>query len=109
MDRRRSRTGRGLPRSPAITDALHHNLNPGGLALEEALDLSPPTWERRGARPKVRLSSQDPEKQTGAHAYTAHPGDRHALLGVLDGREADVMVEDKGKERALAALGVMIG
>ena len=109
MDRRRSRRGRGLPRGPAITDALHHNLNPGGLSPEKALDLSLPTWEWRGARPKVHLSSQDPEKQTGAHAYTAHPGDWHVLLGVLDGREADVMVEAKGKERALAALGVVIG
>ena len=94
---------------PAIADALHHNLNPGGLTLEEALDLSLPTWKRRGARPKVHLSSQDPEKQTGAHAYTVHPGDWHALLGALDGREADVMAEAKGKERALAALGVVIG
>jgi UV DNA damage endonuclease len=37
---------------PAITDALHHGLNSGGLPLEEVLDLSPPTWERRRAPPK---------------------------------------------------------
>jgi UV DNA damage repair endonuclease len=30
---------------PAITDAFHHDLNPGGLTLEEALDLSLPTWK----------------------------------------------------------------
>ncbi len=29
--------------APAITDAFHHDLNPGGLTLEEALDLSLPT------------------------------------------------------------------
>lgn len=94
---------------PAITDSLHHDLNPGGLTLEEALDLSLPTWESRGARPKVHLSSQDPEKQPGAHAYSVHPGDWHALLAALDGREADVMVEAKGKEHALASLGIRIG
>jgi hypothetical protein len=32
----------------------------------------------------------------------------HALLGVVGGREADVMVEAKGKEHALAPMGVEI-
>jgi hypothetical protein len=35
--------------------------------------------------------------------------DGYALLTTLDSREADVMIEAKGKERALAALGVEIG
>jgi UV DNA damage endonuclease len=94
---------------PAITDAFHHRLNPGGLALGEALNLSLPTWEMRDARPKIHLSSQDPEKQAGAHAYGVDLEDWHALLAALDGREADVMVEAKGKEQALVPLGVGIG
>jgi UV DNA damage endonuclease len=94
---------------PAITDAFHHGLNPGGLALREALDLSLPTWEMRDARPKVHLSSQDPQKQAGAHAYGVDLADWQALLADLDGREADVMVEAKGKEQALVPLGVGIG
>jgi UV DNA damage endonuclease len=93
---------------PAITDAFHHGLNPDGLTLREALDLSLPTWEARRARPKVHLSSQDPEKQAGAHAYLVGLGDWYALLDALDGRDADVMVEAKGKEQALAPLGVRI-
>jgi UV DNA damage endonuclease len=93
---------------PAITDAFHHGLHPGDLTLKRALDLSLPTWEVRGARPKVHLSSQDPEKQVGAHAYTVDLGDWYALLDALDGREADVMVEAKGKEQALVPLGVRI-
>jgi len=94
---------------PAITDTLHHHLNPGGLRLKEVLDLSLPTWEVRRARPKVHLSSQDPSKQAGAHAYSVEPGDWRALRAALNGREADVMVEAKGKEHALAPLGVRIG
>jgi UV DNA damage endonuclease len=94
---------------PAITDSFHHGLNPGGLALREALDHSLPTWEMRDARPKIHLSSQDPEKQAGAHAYSVDLEDWHALLAALDGREADVMVEAKGKEQALVPLGVGIG
>jgi UV DNA damage endonuclease len=89
---------------PAIADAFHHGLNPGGLTLEEALDLSLPTWD--GRRPKLHLSSQDPTKQAGAHAYQVDVEDWGTLVRALGGREADVMIEAKGKELALAALGV---
>jgi hypothetical protein len=34
--------------------------------------------------------------------------DLQALLGVIGGREADVMVDAKGKEQALAPMGVEI-
>ncbi len=91
---------------PAITDAFHHGLNPGGLTLGEALDLALPTWNVRGQRPKLHLSSQDPEKQPGAHAYSVYAEDWEELVEALRGREADVMVEAKGKEFALVPLGV---
>jgi UV DNA damage endonuclease len=89
---------------PAILDAFHHGLNPGNLTLEEALTVALPTWEPRGVRPKLHLSSQDPDKRPGAHAYSVDCGDWQALLAALDGRDADVMVEAKGKEHALASL-----
>ncbi len=92
----------------AITDTLHHDLNPGGLVLSEALDLSLPTWETREARPKVHISSQNPEKQSGAHAYSIDLTDWHALLDALGGHETDVMVEAKGKEYALIPMGVKV-
>ena len=94
---------------PAITDAFHHGLNPGHLTLKDAFDLSLPTWEARGSRPKLHLSSQDPDKQPGAHAYLVDQEDWRALVEALDGREADVMVEAKAKELALGSLGVRIG
>jgi UV DNA damage endonuclease len=89
---------------PAIVDNLHHGLNPGGLSLGEALDLALPTWEARGARPKVHLSSQDPTKRPGAHAHSIEAEDWAAFLDALGGRETDVMVEAKGKELALPPL-----
>ena len=89
---------------PAILDNLHHSLNPGGLSLGEALDLALPTWEARGVRPKVHLSSQDPTKRPGAHAHSIEAGDWAAFLDALGGRETDVMVEAKGKELALSGL-----
>jgi UV DNA damage endonuclease len=89
---------------PAIVDNLHHGLNPGGLSLGEALDLALPTWEARGVRPKVHLSSQDPTKRPGAHAHAIEPEDWAAFLDALGGRDTDVMVEAKGKELALPPL-----
>ena len=94
---------------PAITDTLHHDLNPENLTLGEALDLSLPTWKVRDTRPKVHISSQNPEKQSGAHAYSIDLADWQALLDALDGREADAMVEAKGKEHALIPMGVKVG
>jgi UV DNA damage endonuclease len=91
---------------PAITDTLHHALNPGGLTLAEAFDLSLPTWENREARSKLHLSSQDPKKQAGAHAYSVDLADWRALGDALGDREADVMVEAKGKEHALIPMGI---
>ena len=88
---------------PAIADTLHHALNPGRLSFAEALDLALPTW--RALRPKVHLSSQDPEKQAGAHAFGILPADWDALHDAIAGREVDVMVEAKGKEKAVLALG----
>ncbi|CAN5552738.1 hypothetical protein BH24ACT22_BH24ACT22_21090 [soil metagenome] len=93
---------------PAITDTLHHDLNPANLTLEEALDLSLPTWKRSGTRPKVHLSSQNPEKQAGAHAFSIGLPDWNKLQEALGDREADVMVEAKGKEQALIPMGVRI-
>ena len=87
---------------PAILDNLHHALNPGGLSLGEALDLALPTWETRGERPKVHLSSQDPTKRPGAHAHSIEAEDWAVFLEALGGRETDVMVEAKGKELALS-------
>lgn len=93
---------------PAITDTLHHDLNNANLTLNEALDLSLPTWAVRDARPKLHISSQNPEKQAGAHAYYIDLADWQKLLDALVGREADVMAEAKGKEQALIPLGVKV-
>lgn len=94
---------------PAIVDTLHHHLNPGGLDLREALDLAIPTWEPRGNAPKLHISTQDPDKRPGAHARAIDSGDWATLVEALDGRRADIMVEAKGKERALAAAGIPVG
>ncbi|MCS7038046.1 MAG: UV DNA damage repair endonuclease UvsE [Caldilineales bacterium] len=88
---------------PVVVDTLHHALHPGGVSLAQALDLAFPTWRGRG-RPKVHLSSQDETKQPGAHAFAIRPEDAQTLLAALPSSEVDIMVEAKGKERAVLAL-----
>ena len=90
---------------PAIVDTLHHRLNPGSLTVKEAVRAAAPTWTR-GRRQKLHISSQDPAKVKGAHAYEITADDWAELLGATRGLDVDVMVETKGKEQALRALGL---
>ncbi len=92
---------------PVIVDTLHHRMNPDGLTLDEAIDCALPTWAGRGVRPKVHISSQDPDKQPGAHAFGIDQADWDALAAVIGDRDIDVMVEAKGKEQALIGLGLV--
>ncbi len=87
---------------PVIVDTLHHALNPDGWSLHKALDEALPTWGDR--RSKVHLSSQDPTKRLGAHAFSVRSDDFRQLVEALDGRDADIMVEAKGKEQGLPFL-----
>ncbi|WP_243089817.1 UV DNA damage repair endonuclease UvsE [Thermus neutrinimicus] len=80
-----------------VVDTLHHHLNPGRLSLREALTLAFTTWK---GTPKVHLSSQDPHRRPGAHAFQVREEDWERLLHALPG-PAHVMVEAKGKERGL--------
>jgi hypothetical protein len=50
----------------------------------------------------------DALREADAHAYSVDSRDWQALLGSIGGREAHVMVEAKGKEQALAPMGVEI-
>lgn len=91
---------------PVVVDTLHHALNPGRLTLHDALDAALPTWNRR---PKIHLSSQDPAKQPGAHAWGVTNEDYFAVREAVGARPMDVMVEAKGKEEAVLALQRLAG
>jgi hypothetical protein len=53
----------------------------------------------------VYISSQNPEKRAAnAHAYSVELADRRGLVDGLADREADVMVEAKGKEHTRSSL-----
>lgn len=90
---------------PVIVDNLHHRLNPDGMPLKQAVQLSVSTWTT--TRPKLHLSSQDNDKRAGAHAGRISPEDLEELLDALDDVSADIMVEAKDKELAVLPLLAM--
>lgn len=82
---------------PIVFDFHHHTFNTGGLTVVEALDKAISTWPP-GIRPVVHWSeSSGPHRRPTAHSdYVRGPIDVH-------GRDVDVMIEAKAKERALLA------
>ena len=87
---------------PLIVDTLHHALN--GVTPLDQLPWSRirDTWGNR--TPKIHYSEQDTERRPGAHSAAAAPGPFLAAVAAIGLPHFDVMLECKGKERALLDL-----
>ncbi|MCP8967974.1 UV DNA damage repair endonuclease UvsE [Ectobacillus ponti] len=96
---------------PLVFDYHHHMANPGEEPLEELLPQVFDTWEHFGVVPKVHLSSPRSEKEFRAHAdYVALEFIKPFLtLAKSLGRDFDVMLESKQKDKALLQLMEDIG
>lgn len=92
---------------PLLFDIFHHELFNEGETLAQALDDVIPTWQGHGPA-MVDYSSQNPEKQRGAHTASIDVADFERVLPELWGRDIDIMLEIKDKEQsALKAMGVL--
>lgn len=88
---------------PLLFDVFHHSLNNNGETVEEALDLFMPTWNGHGL-PSMDYSSQNPDKQTGAHTLAVDLEDFGRFIDQLDDRDVDIMLEIKDKEASVLAV-----
>ncbi|KXS10554.1 UV-endonuclease UvdE [Gonapodya prolifera JEL478] len=93
---------------PLVLDHHHNSIVHSSLPLLSYVPRVDAIWARRGIRPKQHLS--DPAKPTG----TPHQRRLHAYLVSrlpveIDGWDGDLMVEAKGKERAVLALARRYG
>ncbi len=89
---------------PVLFDVFHHRIFNEGETLAEALDAVIPTWQGHGPA-MVDYSSQNPDKQAGAHTASIDLDDFGPVLDELVGRDVDLMLEIKDKElSALKAL-----
>ncbi len=94
---------------PLLFDVFHHRLLNGGETLPEAFDAFMPTWDGHGT-PMMDYSTQHPGRQPGAHTQSIDLDDFAGVLTELGGREVDIMLEIKDKERsALAAQALAAG
>jgi UV DNA damage endonuclease len=82
---------------PVLFDVFHHRIHNQGESLGEALDLVSPTWVGHGPA-MIDYSSQNPDKQVGAHAASIDLDDISYVLRELWNRDVDVMLEIKDKE-----------
>ncbi|HYG68889.1 MAG TPA: UV DNA damage repair endonuclease UvsE [Anaeromyxobacteraceae bacterium] len=94
--------GHGLP---MVADQLHDAILPSTppLGVRALFDLARPTWTSLGLRPKYHVASQRAGARPGAHAELVDPADWRAVLEALR-HPADLMLEAKGKDRAVFAL-----
>ena len=107
---------------PVVFDLLHHRLlNRRHIPLDEAVRLALDTWPT-GVTPKVHLASPRTSMRTverrnpitgkkfttvhpplpNQHSDFVHPYDAIALLEALGNRDADIMVEARGHDLAVA-------
>ncbi len=87
---------------PLIFDVFHHGIYNAGETLAEALDAVIPTWAGHGPA-MIDYSSQNPEKQAGAHSVSIDLDDFGPVLDELLGRNVDLMLEIKDKEHSVLA------
>ena len=94
---------------PLIFDTFHHELFNNGESLEECLDAVIPTWQGHGPA-MIDYSSQNPDKQAGAHTISIDLDAFEPVLAVLQGRPVDLMLEIKDKEQSvLKAMTLIAG
>lgn len=92
---------------PAVFDVFHHELNPDGTSVAEALAAQRETWGPEDGLPIVDYSSPLPGGRPGSHAYELN--EAHFLRFLEESRphDFDLMLEVKDKERsALRALAL---
>lgn len=90
---------------PMVLDWHHARVNPSGDPPERIVAAALETWPPE-RRPKLHLSSPASEQSPRDHADDIRPGDFDALAAALRplGRDCDVLLEAKAKDRALKAL-----
>ncbi|MCX7844891.1 MAG: UV DNA damage repair endonuclease UvsE [Candidatus Bipolaricaulota bacterium] len=92
---------------PAVFDVFHHELNPDGTSVAEALVAQRETWGPEDGLPIVDYSSPLPGGRPGSHAYELNEAHFLRFLEASRPHDFDLMLEVKDKERsALRALAL---
>lgn len=92
---------------PFMYDVHHHRLNPDGLSIEEATELSVRSWRRQEREPYLHIASSRDASGTGrersAHADYVEARD-FPECWLTQNQPLTVIVESKGREQAVLKL-----
>ncbi len=92
---------------PVVLDTLHHSLNANEEGLIDVLARVAGTWGGLHGLPIVDYSIQEPAKRRGRHAESLDETQFRTFLEETTGKDFDVMLEIKDKERsAIKALKI---
>ncbi|MDD3621422.1 MAG: UV DNA damage repair endonuclease UvsE [Methanofollis sp.] len=94
---------------PVVFDTFHHECNPSGEEVGEALAACATTWDPRvDGVPMVDYSSQAPGARRGRHADTLDEAHFATFFAASRPHDFDLMLEIKDKEQsALRALAIV--
>lgn len=85
---------------PVLFDSFHHELNPDGRSLSEALAVAAATWSPKDGLPMVDYSSPLPKGRAGSHAYALDKAHFRRFLQESRPYDFDLTLEVKNKERS---------
>jgi UV DNA damage endonuclease len=86
--------------TPVLFDSFHHQLNPGGKEMLEAMQLAAATWKKGDGPPMVDYSSQKKGERRGSHAESIDLKDFAAFIAAAGILDFDIMLEIKDKEKS---------
>lgn len=93
---------------PVVLDVFHHSWNHNGESMREAILLAEKTWSKQDGPLIIDYSSQEKGRRPGTHAQTINMRHFRSFLGQALGRNCDIMLEIKDKDRsALKALHLL--
>lgn len=85
---------------PVLFDTFHHECNPSGEGVSEALALCARRWREADGIPMVDYSSQEPGARKGAHIHAIDLAHFRAFLAASHPHDIEIMLEIKDKERS---------
>lgn len=92
---------------PVLFDVFHHQVNPSGAGVAEAVEQSGATWRPGDGIPMIDYSTPMPGGRKGRHAESLDAADFEQFLAGTAPTDMDIMLEIKDKEKsALAAVGI---
>jgi len=85
---------------PIVFDTFHYSILNDGESLVDTFDHISKTWKSKDGVPMLDYSSQQPKGRLGKHCLQMDIKDFQETISNLSGREFDLMLEIKNKEKS---------